>query len=74
LDYIDILQEMLCYIDENIKEKLSVEKLAAHAGFSPYHFCSLNTAIVLKIFTAGHLSVNLVYRRTIYVSQGKLLK
>jgi len=39
LDYIDILQEMLCYIDENIKEKLSVEKLAAHAGFSPYHFC-----------------------------------
>jgi len=39
LDYIDILQEMLQYIDENIKEKLSVEKLAARAGFSPYHFC-----------------------------------
>ena len=39
LDYIDILQEMLRYIDTNIKEKLSVEKLAARAGFSPYHFC-----------------------------------
>jgi len=39
LDYIDILQEMLRYIDANIKEKLSVEKLAARAGFSPYHFC-----------------------------------
>lgn len=39
LEYIDILQEMLRYIDENIKEKLSVEKLAARAGFSAYHFC-----------------------------------
>jgi len=39
LDYIEILQEMLQYIDTNIKEKLSVEKLAARAGFSPYHFC-----------------------------------
>jgi len=39
LDYIEILQEMLRYIDANIKEKLSVEKLAARAGFSPYHFC-----------------------------------
>ena len=39
MDYIEILQEMLRYIDTNIKEKLSVEKLAARAGFSPYHFC-----------------------------------
>ena len=39
MDYIDILQEMLRYIDDNIKEKLSVEKLAARAGFSSYHFC-----------------------------------
>jgi AraC family transcriptional regulator len=39
LDYINILQEMLRYIDANIKEKLSVEKLATRAGFSPYHFC-----------------------------------
>jgi len=30
---------MLRYIDANIKEKLNVEKLAARAGFSPYHFC-----------------------------------
>jgi len=41
LDYIDILQEMLRYIDLNIREKLSVEKLAARAGFSPYHFCRI---------------------------------
>ena len=44
MDYIEILQEMLRYIDANISdkmsgEKLSVEKLAARAGFSPYHFC-----------------------------------
>jgi AraC family transcriptional regulator len=30
---------MLRYIDANIKEKLNIEKLAARAGFSPYHFC-----------------------------------
>ena len=39
MDYIGILQEMLCYIDTHIKEKLSVKKLAERAGFSPYHFC-----------------------------------
>jgi len=39
LDYIDILQEILEYIDKNIREKLSVEILAERAGFSPYHFC-----------------------------------
>ena len=39
MDYVDILQEMLRYIDAHISEKLSVEKLAARAGFSPYHFC-----------------------------------
>ena len=44
MDYIEILQEMLRYIDAHIAdkksgEKLSVEKLAARAGFSPYHFC-----------------------------------
>ena len=39
MDYIDILQEMLRYIDAHIQDKLSVEKLAARAGFSPYHFC-----------------------------------
>jgi AraC family transcriptional regulator len=30
---------MLSYIDTHIREKLSVEKLAARAGFSQYHFC-----------------------------------
>ena len=39
MDYIDILQEMLSFIDAHIREKLSVEKLAERAGFSPYHFC-----------------------------------
>ena len=39
MDYIEILQEMLRYIDLHITEKLSVEILAARAGFSPYHFC-----------------------------------
>jgi AraC family transcriptional regulator len=41
LDYIEILQEMLRYIDDNIKEKLGVKKIAERAGFSPYHFCRI---------------------------------
>jgi AraC family transcriptional regulator len=41
LDYIDILQEILRWIDAHIKEKLSVKKLAQKAGFSPYHFCRI---------------------------------
>ena len=32
---------MLRYIDTHIKEKMNVEKLAARAGFSPYHFCRM---------------------------------
>ena len=41
MDYIDILQEILRWIDTHIKEKLSVKKLAQKAGFSPYHFCRI---------------------------------
>jgi AraC family transcriptional regulator len=41
MDYIEILQEMLRYIDTHIKEELNVEKLAAMAGFSSYHFCRI---------------------------------
>jgi len=36
---VDLLQEMLSYIDKHIKEKVSVEKLASKAGFSQYYFC-----------------------------------
>ncbi|MDR2574854.1 MAG: hypothetical protein LBC52_00245, partial [Treponema sp.] len=33
MDYVEIMQEMLMYIDINIKEKLNVEKLTARADF-----------------------------------------
>jgi len=39
LNYVEIMQEMLRYIDAHVKEKLSVERLAGKAGFSPFHFC-----------------------------------
>ena len=43
MDYIEILQEILRYIDAQIAdkmsgEKLNIEKIAQRAGFSPYHF------------------------------------
>lgn len=39
MDTAAILQEILDYIDEHVTEGLSVELLAARAGFSPWHFC-----------------------------------
>jgi AraC family transcriptional regulator len=41
MDHIDILQEILLYIDKHIKEEMNVEKLAERAGFSPYYFCRI---------------------------------
>jgi AraC family transcriptional regulator len=41
MEHIDILQEMLQYIDIHIKEEMNVEKLAEKAGFSPYYFCRI---------------------------------
>jgi len=41
MDHINILQEMLRYIDIHIKEEMNVEKLAQRAGFSPYYFCRM---------------------------------
>jgi AraC family transcriptional regulator len=41
LEHIDILQEILLYIDLHIKEEMNVEKLAERAGFSPYYFCRM---------------------------------
>lgn len=41
MDITGILQEVLTYIDEHLKEELNVEVLSAHAGFSSWHFCRL---------------------------------
>lgn len=38
MDYIDITQKVLDYIDNHITEKLTGEELASFAGFSSYHF------------------------------------
>ncbi|MDQ7093725.1 AraC family transcriptional regulator [Desulfosporosinus sp. PR] len=34
-----IVQDILEYVDEHITDELSVDLLAARAGFSPWHFC-----------------------------------
>jgi AraC family transcriptional regulator len=41
MEHIDILQEVLQYIDIHIKEEMNVEKLAERAGFSQYYFCRI---------------------------------
>jgi hypothetical protein len=47
LDYIDILQEILRYIDAHIKEKLSVKKLAQRAGFLLIIFAVFSNGILV---------------------------
>jgi len=63
MEHLDILQEMLQYIDVHIKEEMNVEKLAERAGFSPYYFC--------RIFQCGVGSSIMEYvrnRRLVYAA------
>lgn len=36
--YIEILHKAVCYIEKHLEEKLTLEDVAAHIGYSPYHF------------------------------------
>lgn len=38
MDYVDLIQSTIDYIDDNIGEKIIVDKLAQIAGFSTYHY------------------------------------
>lgn len=38
MDYIDLIQKTIDYIDDNILEKITVNELAQIAGFSTYHY------------------------------------
>lgn len=38
MDYLDLIQNTIDYIDDNIYEKITVDKLAKIAGFSTYHY------------------------------------
>ena len=41
MDTIEILQDILEYIDDHITEDINAEVLAARAGFSAWHFCKV---------------------------------
>lgn len=41
MDTVQIIRASAAYIDAHLKESLSVETLAAQAGFSPYYYCRL---------------------------------
>ena len=53
----EMLQHILRYIDENIREELSVSILAEEAGYSPFHFSRIFTK------TAGMPAMSYVTRR-----------
>lgn len=38
MDYIDLIQKTIDYIDDNITKKITVEELANMSGFSTYHY------------------------------------
>lgn len=46
MEYIDITQRVLDYIDNHITEKLTGEELASFAGFSTYHFYRIFRTLV----------------------------
>lgn len=41
MKYDSVIQDSLVYIQEHIEDKLTVEKIAAHVGYSPFHFCRI---------------------------------
>lgn len=41
MDTGEIMRESAAYIEEHLKDPISVESLAAQAGFSPYYYCRL---------------------------------
>ncbi|MDP4089019.1 MAG: AraC family transcriptional regulator [Bacillota bacterium] len=46
MDYIKTIQDSINYIEENLKENLTVEKISEKTGFSPYHYYRLFNAYV----------------------------
>lgn len=46
MSYIELIQKTIDYIDENIEEKISVDKLALIAGFSTFHFYRVFSSVV----------------------------
>lgn len=50
MNYINLIQKTIDYIDENIKEDFTVDTLASIAGFSTYHYYKIFSSFV-------HLSV-----------------
>ena len=45
-DYISRINKVIDYIDRNLAEELSLEKLAEIANFSPFHFHRILSAII----------------------------
>ncbi len=46
MDYIELIQKTIDYIDENIKEEITVGSLAKIAGFSTYHYYKIFSSFI----------------------------
>jgi AraC family transcriptional regulator len=46
MDYIELIQKTIDYIDANIQKEITVDKLASIAGFSTYHYYRIFSSFV----------------------------
>ncbi len=46
MEYTELIQKAINYIDENVKNKIIVNDLASLVGFSPYHFYRVFNSVV----------------------------
>ncbi|MBC7959124.1 MAG: AraC family transcriptional regulator [Vallitaleaceae bacterium] len=46
MDYTELIQKSIDYIDENIKEKISMDEIASHVGFSTFHFYRVFSSMI----------------------------
>ncbi|MHC0038889.1 AraC family transcriptional regulator [Pseudoneobacillus sp. C159] len=77
MPYIHSIQKAIDYIEENIHNDISLEKVASHAGYSLYHFhriftsimgCSIKTYIRRRRLTCAAYDLNQTNKRIIDIA------
>ena len=69
MDKIEIITKSLSYIEKNLKEKISVEEIAASVGYSKFHFSRMFTE-VMNISVMEYVKERKVVNALEYILRG----
>ncbi|HPN39492.1 MAG TPA: GyrI-like domain-containing protein [Melioribacteraceae bacterium] len=71
-EYISRINKVIDYVNENLSEKINLDKLAEIACFSPYHFHRIFTAIINETPVDYVLRVRLEKAANVFVSNNEI--